>query len=139
MLIGLPLAVAGLLILVFRYNKKGGTDTLIVPPIQNHKQMKRGKVMKKKSRFLTGLLSAVIFLSLCAMPAMAAEVHTNGYLKGEYPQKTTSVIDTKKKALLPFTNIFTQKMGKRLLLQVKNRRLPKNNSPLPAQVSRFMR
>ena len=27
----LPLAVAGLLILVFRYNKKGGTDTLIVP------------------------------------------------------------------------------------------------------------
>ena len=29
--------------------------------------------MKKKSRFLTGLLSAVMALSLCAMPAMAAE------------------------------------------------------------------
>ena len=28
--------------------------------------------MKKKSRFLTGLLSAVMALSLCAMPAMAA-------------------------------------------------------------------
>ena len=30
--------------------------------------------MKKKSRFLTGLLSAVMALSLCAMPAMAADV-----------------------------------------------------------------
>lgn len=29
--------------------------------------------MKKKSRFLTGLLSAVMALSLCALPAMAAE------------------------------------------------------------------
>ena len=29
--------------------------------------------MKKKSRFLTGLLSAVMALSLCAMPAMAEE------------------------------------------------------------------
>ena len=29
--------------------------------------------MKKKSRFLTGLLSAVMALSLCAMPAMAAD------------------------------------------------------------------
>lgn len=29
--------------------------------------------MKKKSRFLTGLLSAVMALSLCAMPAMADE------------------------------------------------------------------
>ena len=33
--------------------------------------------MKKKSRFLTGLLSAVMALSLCAMPAMAAEGETN--------------------------------------------------------------
>ena len=30
--------------------------------------------MKKKSRFLTGLLSAVMALSLCALPAMAADV-----------------------------------------------------------------
>ena len=29
--------------------------------------------MKKKSRFLTGLLSAVMALSLCALPAMAAD------------------------------------------------------------------
>ena len=34
--------------------------------------MKRGKVMKKKSRFLTGLLSAVMALSLFALPAAAA-------------------------------------------------------------------
>lgn len=33
--------------------------------------------MKKKSRFLTGLLSAVMALSLCALPAMAAEGETN--------------------------------------------------------------
>ena len=39
--------------------------------------------MKKKSRFLTGLLSAVMALSLCAMPAMAAEGGT-----------ITSTIDT---------------------------------------------
>ncbi len=31
--------------------------------------------MKKKSRFLTGLLSAVMALSLCAMPALAAGRH----------------------------------------------------------------
>ena len=29
--------------------------------------------MKKAKRFLTGLLSAALALSLCAMPAMAAE------------------------------------------------------------------
>ena len=29
--------------------------------------------MKKKSRFLTGLLSAVMALSLCALPAAAEE------------------------------------------------------------------
>lgn len=48
--------------------------------------------MKKKSRFLTGLLSAVMALSLCALPAAAvgepgSEVTVN---------KTTSVIDEKK-------------------------------------------
>ena len=37
--------------------------------------MKRGKVMKKKSRFLTGLLSAVMALSLCALPAAADDVN----------------------------------------------------------------
>lgn len=31
--------------------------------------------MKKKSRFLTGLLSAVMALSLCAMPAAADDVN----------------------------------------------------------------
>ena len=49
--------------------------------------------MKKKSRFLTGLLSAVMALSLCAMPAMADE----GTVDTSTPQKSTSVIDTTKK------------------------------------------
>lgn len=50
--------------------------------------------MKKVKRFLTGLLSAALALSLCAMPAMAAE---GGTVDTSKPQKTTSVIDTTKK------------------------------------------
>lgn len=50
--------------------------------------------MKKAKRFLTGLLSAALALSLCAMPAMAAE---GGTVDTSKPQKTTSVIDTTKK------------------------------------------
>lgn len=49
--------------------------------------------MKKAKRFLTGLLSAALALSLCAMPAMADE----GTVDTSNPQKTTSVIDTTKK------------------------------------------
>lgn len=49
--------------------------------------------MKKAKRFLTGLLSAALALSLCAMPAMAEE----GIVDTSNPQKTTSVIDTNKK------------------------------------------
>lgn len=49
--------------------------------------------MKKAKRFLTGLLSAALALSLCAMPAMAEE----GIVDTSNPQKTTSVIDTTKK------------------------------------------
>ena len=44
--------------------------------------------MKKAKRFLTGLLSAALALSLCAMPAMAETGNTT-------LTKTTSVIDTK--------------------------------------------
>lgn len=50
--------------------------------------------MKKAKRFLTGLLSAALALSLCAMPAMADE---GGTVDTSKPQKTTSVIDTTKK------------------------------------------
>lgn len=49
--------------------------------------------MKKAKRFLTGLLSAALALSLCAMPAMADE----GTVDTSTPQKSTSVIDTTKK------------------------------------------
>lgn len=50
--------------------------------------------MKKAKRFLTGLLSAALALSLCAMPAMAAE---DTVVDTRNPQKSTSVIDTTKK------------------------------------------
>ena len=54
--------------------------------------------MKKAKRFLTGLLSAALALSLCAMPAMADEDTTNVDTSkvNTPPQKTTSVIDTTK-------------------------------------------
>lgn len=59
--------------------------------------------MKKAKRFLTGLLSAALALSLCAMPAMAAEGEGNA----QTPEIKTSVstIDKTKKALLPFISI----------------------------------
>lgn len=50
--------------------------------------------MKKAKRFLTGLLSAALALSLCAMPAMAAD---NGETPATTPTTTDSVIDTTKK------------------------------------------
>lgn len=50
--------------------------------------------MKKAKRFLTGLLSAALALSLCAMPAMAAD---NGGTPATTPTTTDSVIDTTKK------------------------------------------
>ena len=49
--------------------------------------------MKKKSRFLTGLLSAVMALSLCAMPAMAADAPA----LPETTKTTDSVIDPNQK------------------------------------------
>lgn len=46
--------------------------------------------MKKAKRFLTGLLSAALALSLCAMPAMAADAPA-------LPETTDSVIDPEQK------------------------------------------
>ena len=63
--------------------------------------------MKKKSRFLTGLLSAVMALSLCAMPAMADE--GGGTVDTNNPQKTTSVIDTTKKGSITIYKYNTTK------------------------------
>lgn len=54
----------------------------------------------KLKRFLTGVLSAVMALSVCALPAAAAE--------GEDTTPTapsTSTIDTGKKVLSRFTSI----------------------------------
>lgn len=49
--------------------------------------------MKKEKRFLTGLLSAALALSLCAMPAMAADAPA----LPETTKTTDSVIDPDKK------------------------------------------
>lgn len=61
--------------------------------------------MKKAKRFLTGLLSAALALSLCAMPAMAAE----DTVDTSTPQKTTSVIDTTKKGSITIYKYNTTK------------------------------
>ena len=52
--------------------------------------------MKKAKRFLTGLLSAVLALSLCAMPAMAAD---NG-------ETITSTINTAQKGSLTINTLW---------------------------------
>lgn len=62
--------------------------------------------MKKAKRFLTGLLSAALALSLCAMPAMAEE---GGTVDTSNPQKTTSVIDTSKKGSITIYKYNTTK------------------------------
>ena len=62
--------------------------------------------MKKAKRFLTGLLSAALALSLCAMPAMADE---GGTVDTNNPQKTTSVIDTTKKGSITIYKYNTTK------------------------------
>lgn len=61
--------------------------------------------MKKAKRFLTGLLSAALALSLCAMPAMAEE----GIVDTNNPQTTTSVIDTTKKGSITIYKYNTTK------------------------------
>ena len=53
--------------------------------------------MKKAKRFLTGLLSAALALSLCAMPAMAAEDATGNAQTPETPKTSVSAIDKTKK------------------------------------------
>lgn len=88
--------------------------------------------MKKKSRFLTGLLSAVMALSLCAMPAMAAEGTTNvDTSKVNTPQKTTSVIDTKKKGSITIYKYLHADDGQTATPTGEKQETPKNNSPLP--------
>lgn len=88
--------------------------------------------MKKKSRFLTGLLSAVMALSLCAMPAMAAEGTTNvDTSKVNTPQKTTSVIDTKKKGSITIYKYLHAEDGETATPTGEKQETPKNNSPLP--------
>ena len=52
--------------------------------------------MKKKSRFLTGLLSAVMALSLCALPAAAAENGSDTTTKVPTITKTTGSLTINK-------------------------------------------
>lgn len=88
--------------------------------------------MKKAKRFLTGLLSAALALSLCAMPAMAAEDTTNvDASKVNTPQKTTSVIDTKKKGSITIYKYLHAEDGETATPTGEKQETPKNNSPLP--------
>lgn len=88
--------------------------------------------MKKAKRFLTGLLSAALALSLCAMPAMAEEDTTNvDTSKVNPPQKTTSVIDTKKKGSITIYKYLHAEDGETATPTGEKQETPKNNSPLP--------
>ena len=83
--------------------------------------------MKKAKRFLTGLLSAALALSLCAMPAMAATDTT----KVDNPQKTTSVIDTTKKGSITIYKYLHAEDGQTATPTGEKQDTPNNNSPLP--------
>lgn len=83
--------------------------------------------MKKAKRFLTGLLSAVMALSLCAMPAMA-ETDTT---KVETPQKTTSVIDTTKKGSITIYKYLQEEGAQTAKPTGEKQDTPDKNSPLP--------
>ena len=88
--------------------------------------------MKKAKRFLTGLLSAALALSLCAMPAMAAEGTTNvDTSKVNTPQKTTSVIDTTQKGSITIYKYLHADDGETATPTGEKQETPKNNSPLP--------
>ena len=83
--------------------------------------------MRKAKRFLTGLLSAALALSLCAMPAMA-ETDTT---KVDNPQKTTSVIDTTQKGSITIYKYLHAEDGKTATPTGEKQSKPDNNSPLP--------
>lgn len=83
--------------------------------------------MKKAKRFLTGLLSAALALSLCAMPAMAATDTT----KVENPQKTTSVIDTTKKGSITIYKYLQEEGAQTAKPTGEKQDTPDKNSPLP--------
>ena len=83
--------------------------------------------MKKAKRFLTGLLSAALALSLCAMPAMA-ETDTT---KVDNPQKTTSVIDTTQKGSITIYKYLHAEDGQTATPTGEKQDTPNNNSPLP--------
>ena len=83
--------------------------------------------MKKAKRFLTGLLSAALALSLCAMPAMA-ETDTT---KVDAPQKTTSVIDTTKKGSITIYKYLQEEGAQTAKPTGEKQDTPDKNSPLP--------
>ena len=88
--------------------------------------------MKKAKRFLTGLLSAALALSLCAMPAMAEEGTTNVDIsKVNTPQKTTSVIDTTQKGSITIYKYLHADDGQTATPTGEKQNTPNNNSPLP--------
>ena len=83
--------------------------------------------MRKAKRFLTGLLSAALALSLCAMPAMAETDNT----KVETPQKTTSVIDTTRKGSITIYKYLQEEGAQTAKPTGEKQNTPDKNSPLP--------
>lgn len=83
--------------------------------------------MKKAKRFLTGLLSAALALSLCAMPAMAETDIT----KVDNPQKTASVIDTTRKGSITIYKYLQEEGAQTAKPTGEKQNTPDKNSPLP--------
>ena len=86
--------------------------------------------MKKAKRFLTGLLSAALALSLCAMPAMAAE---DGETPSTTPTTTESVINPKQTGSITiYKYLQTEKVpGKEGTGEEQNVKTDDVTSPLP--------
>ena len=83
--------------------------------------------MKKAKRFLTGLLSAALALSLCAMPAMAEE----GTVDTSNPQKSTSVIDTTREGSITIYKYLQEEGAQTAKPTGEKQNTPEKNSPLP--------
>lgn len=84
--------------------------------------------MKKAKRFLTGLLSAALALSLCAMPAMAAD---NGETPATTLTTTDSVINPGQKGSITIYKYLQEEGAQTAKPTGEKQNTPDKNSPLP--------
>ena len=84
--------------------------------------------MKKAKRFLTGLLSAALALSLCAMPAMAAD---NGETPATTLTTTDSVINPSQKGSITIYKYLQEEGAQTAKPTGEKQNTPDKNSPLP--------